>query len=42
MKRWLPKTRRGRRAVLALIVANEVRGLIVAGPALVVIVKHWF
>lgn len=41
MRGVLPRSRRGR-ALLLAIVANEVRGLIVAGPALVALFKHLF
>lgn len=29
-------------AIVGLIVANEVRGAIMAGPALVAMWRHWF
>jgi hypothetical protein len=41
VRRFLPRSR-GARVALALIIANELRGVIMAGPPLFAIIHHWF
>jgi hypothetical protein len=36
----LPRSRSARVA-LALVILNEIRGVLVAGPALVAVARHW-